>query len=56
MSAQPRATPRPETGEAATSDAVTEDATVEVVAPGLVRDVRLMADGRRITYYRRVRG
>lgn len=28
----------------------------KTVAPGLVRDVRLMADGRRITCYRRVRG
>ncbi len=28
----------------------------ELVAPGLVREVRLMVDGRRISYYRRVCG
>lgn len=32
-----------------------EGAREELVAPGLVRDVRLMVDGRRITFYRRVR-
>ncbi len=55
MSAQSQATPLPETGEAAATDAIHE-AVDELVAPGLVREVRLMVDGRRISYYRRVCG
>lgn len=47
----------PEAGEAtATGGALgPDDAQKETVAPGLVREAQLMADGRRITYYRRVR-
>lgn len=49
MSAEAEATGLRETEEVASSDAE------EAVTPALVRDVRLMADGRRITYYRRER-
>ncbi len=51
MTARSQATPLPETGEAAETDTIEE-----LVAPGLVREVRWMADGRRISFYRRVWG
>lgn len=51
MSAEAEATGLPDVAEARPADGARQ----ETVAPGLVRDVRFMADGRRITYYRRER-
>ncbi len=45
-----RAAGVPDSGEA---DGDRESGRDEIVAPGVVRQTRLMADGRRITYYQR---